>query len=322
MPVILQQHFLPSDRVYQDVEEVLYHYPRQYFSRVAPFEPFIYYRPLGRGTPREDSRHYFGHGVLGEPWGDPDDDRLRFVPIVQYERFPKLVPLRDSAGRYFETGTSTQPQGQSAVRTIAEIAYHRILAAADVAVTGVSALPAMAVGLRAYVPAPSTWPKDELRMIREVPRGAGYLPRAAGPPNIYEAAALQERARADHQRVLSEIVAKVNQLGGTCWYNNNIDLLTRVGDQRLLIEAKSLNDLHDAIHRMRYGMGQLLDYSIRYRAEIEGAEPILAFGRAPDRETSWIAEILDANGIGFVASNGAEAIPLNDSAREKVLFRQ
>jgi hypothetical protein len=323
MPVILQQHFLPSDRVYQDVEEVLYHYPRQYFSRVLPFEPFIYYRPLGRGTQRSDSRHYFGHGVLGEPWSDPDDERLRFVPLFQYERFPTLVPLRDAAGRYYETGTSTQPQGQSAVRSLSEIAYHRILAAADVAVTGVSALPVSAIAEQVvYLPPPATWPKDDLRIIREVPRGAGYVPRNTGPPNVYEAAALQERARADHQRVLSEIVAKVNQLGGTCWYNNNIDLLTNVGGQRLLIEAKSLNDTHDAIHRMRYGMGQLFDYSVRYRAEIEGAEPVLAFGRAPDRETSWISQILDANGVGFVASIDGNAVPLNDAARDKVLFRQ
>ncbi len=321
MPVVLQQHFLSAERAYEDVEEVLYHYPRQYFSRVRPFEPFVYYRPLGRGTVRNDSRHYFGHGILGEPWPDARDEYLRFVPVVQYQPFGTIVPLRDPLGNYYETGTPAVPQAQSAVRSISEIAYHRILAAADVAVTGLSALPSTAIIEREpYAYPPLSWPKDDLRMIDAVPPGAGYIPRASGPPNVYEAAALQERARADHQRVLAEIVTKVIGRGGTCWYNNNIDLLTRVGAERLLVEAKSLNDLRDAVHRMRYGLGQLLDYRTRYRAEIEGARLVLAFGRSPDRETSWIANILDENDVAFVSLIGDRVVPVNEAARTTQLF--
>ena len=321
MPVILQQHFLSSDREYADVEGVLYHYPSQYFSRVKPFDSFIYYRPLGKSAPRPDSRHYFGHGILGEPWPDPVNDRLRFAPIIQYEPFPTPVPLRGPRGDYYETGAPTGPQAQSAVRTISEIAYHRILAAGDVAVTGVARLQSALLAERSgYVARPSMWPKDALRLAERVPPGAGYVPRAGDLPNVYEAAALQERARADHQRVLAEIVAKTQRLGGTCWYNNNIDLLAKLGEQRLLIEAKSLNDVRDAVHRMRYGLGQLMDYRVRYRAEIEGAEPVLAFGRPPDRETSWIAEILNENGVAFVSSIGGEVVPMNDLARSKALF--
>ena len=48
MPVILTQHFSPSDRVYEDAEFSLYHFPRIYFSRVRPYDRFIYYRPLGK----------------------------------------------------------------------------------------------------------------------------------------------------------------------------------------------------------------------------------------------------------------------------------
>jgi hypothetical protein len=321
VPVVLQQHFLQADRAYADVEGVLYHYPRQYFGRVTPFEPFIYYRPLGKAAARPDSLHYFGHGVMGEPWPDPKDGKLRYAPIVQYERFQTLVTLRDPLGNYYETGTERAPQAQSAVRDISEIAYHRILAAANVAVTGISALPATtAVEISGYRTVPLPWPKDDLRVITHVPAGAGYVPRGQDPPSVYEAAALQERARADHQRVLSEIVAKVNTLGGSCRYNNNIDLLTHVGDEGLLIEAKSLNDLNDAVHRMRYGLGQLLDYRVRYRAEIDGASPVLAFGRPPDRNTGWIAEILQANGVAFVASIEGNVIPLNECGRQTKLF--
>jgi len=299
----------------------LYHYPRQYFTRIRPFEPFIYYRPLGKGTLRLDSRHYFGHGVLGEPWPDPHNNQLRYVPVEKYEPFRTIVPLRDQIGNYYETGTPDVPQGQSAVRLISEIAYHRILAAADVAVTGISSLPSTAVVERVgYAAASSSWPKDNLRIIQKIPPGAGYVPRSSGPPNVYEAAALQERARADHQRVLAEIVAKVLRLGAHCWYNNNIDLLVAYGSQRLLIEAKSLNDVRDSVHRMRYGLGQLMDYRTRYRVEIEGAEPVLVFGRAPDREASWISEILDENGVAFVSSVGDELVPMNNAARRKTLF--
>jgi hypothetical protein len=323
MPVILQQHFPQDDqpRTYADVEGVLYHYPRQYFERVAPFERFIYYRPLGNARRRPDSLHYFGHGVLGEPWPDPNSDKLRYAPIIQYEPFHQIVSLRDPLGNYYETGTARSPQAQSAVRRISDIAFHRILAAAHVAVTGISAIPVTtAVEIAGYLSVSSAWPKDRLRVITDVPAGAGYVPHDGSPPNVYEAAALQERAREDHQRVLSQIVAKVNTLGGQCHYNNNIDLLTHLGQERLLIEAKSLNDLNDAVHRMRYGLGQLLDYQVRYRAEIEGASPVLAFGRPPDRNTGWIADILEDNGVAFVASIEGALIPLNERGRRTKLF--
>jgi hypothetical protein len=143
-------------------------------------------------------------------------------------------------------------------------------------------------------------------------------PRA--PPNVYEAAALQERARADHQRVLGLIVREVQAKGGTCLYNNNVDLLSKLGDERLLVEAKSLNDLLDAVDRMRYGMGQLLDYGVRYRSELQGAKPMLAFGRPPASDAQWIGDILQENGVAFAAATGDALIPLNERARLTRLF--
>jgi hypothetical protein len=316
--LVLSQHFSPSDRPYQDVEGALYHYPRQYFGRVTPFASFIYYRPGGASVRRADDRHYFGHGVVGTPYPDPNDARLRFVDIIQYEPFPAPVRLRDPLGNYYETGTPAVPQGQSAVRDISDVAYHRILAAAGVAMTGVSLL-ASTLRLEHAVPA-SSWPKDNFREIERVPPGAGYVPRTGDPPNVYEAAALQERARADHQRVLGLILAAVRRRGGICLYNNNVDLLARFGNERLLVEAKSLNDLRDAVDRMRYGMGQLMDYAVRYRAEILDAQPMLAFGRAPAQDAAWIADVLQANGVAFACSAGDELLPLNERARETRLF--
>lgn len=266
MPVVLSQHFLQEDRVYLDAEGALYHYPKVYFSRVLPYDRFIYYRPLGRSRPRSDSRHYFGHGVLGTPYGDPVRPDHRFVDVVQYEPFPRPVPIEDGLGAYYESGVPQSPNFQSAVRTISEIAYHRI------------------------------------------PEGAGYVPREGVAIDIYESAALQERARTDHQRVLQMISAEVTRRGGA-WLYNNIDLYATLGSQRMLVEAKSLTDAREAVNRMRYGMGQLFDYRVRYRAEVDDAQPVSAFGAPPDRETAWIGEILHENGVALVIADQSALRP-------------
>jgi hypothetical protein len=318
VPLVLSQHFLSSDRMYQDVEGALYHYPKQYFGRIKPFASFVYYRPGGGSVRRPDERHYFGHGVLGVPYADPNDPGLRFVDVIQYDPFPQAVPLRDPMANYYETGTPAVPQGQSAVREITDIAFHRILAAAGVAVTGLSQLPST-LNL-SYAAARATWPTDAFRPMDEVPPGAGYIPRTGDPPNVYEAAALQERARADHQDVLGLILARVKSKGGTCLYNNNVDLLANFGNERILVEAKSLNDLRDAVDRMRYGLGQLLDYGVRYRAELQGAKPLLAFGAAPSSDAGWIAEVLEENGVAFASRTGNDLRPMNERARACPLF--
>ena len=62
---------------------------------------------------------------------------------------------------------------------------------------------------------------------------------------------------------------------------------------------------------MRYGLGQLFDYQVRYRAEIENAEPVLAFGARPPPELGWIATILQENNVSFVAKVGERITPLN-----------
>lgn len=321
MPVILSQIFAPVDRVYKDAEWSLYHYPRQYFSRVTPYDRFIYYRPHGKRASRADSSHYFGHGILGMPFADLDDESHRFVPLIRCERFPTLVPLKDHFGRYFETESERPIQGQSAVRALGEIPYQRILAAANVVSSGISLMPSTEeVAASAYVGVPIAPPRDEIRRITEIPAGAGYLPKGEYKLDLQESAALQERARADHQILLRRIGNLTRAKGGSFWYNNHIDLVVELGEERSLIEAKSLNDVRDAVNRMRYGMGQLLDYGVRYRADLNGATPVLAFGQPPDRETSFVATILQENGIGFVSQDDTQLIPLNDRARSLRLF--
>jgi hypothetical protein len=107
---------------------------------------------------------------------------------------------------------------------------------------------------------------------------------------------------------------------GQCLFNNNVDLLASFASQRLLVEAKSLTVQSAAVDRMRYGMGQLFDYGVRYRAEIGRAQPVLAFGAIPSSEVGWISTILQENGIAFIARQRDSLLPMNDAARELPIF--
>ena len=322
MPVILTQHYSPADRIYEDAEYSLYHYPKQYFSRVNAYDRFIYYRPLGKSAARADSKTYFGYGILGQWWPDPARTDHRFVPIVQGDAFPRRVPMMDSRGTYYETETATPPAFQSAVRSISETAYWKILAAADTSALGVSLLPSTeAIAAQPYAAAAGA-PVDKFRSATTIPPGAGYQPSGDNRLNVYESAALQERARADHQRVLQLVQREVLKRGGTTWYNNNIDLYARIGEARMLIEAKSLLDVRAAVDRMRYGIGQLADYEFRYRAELESPQKVLAFGSPPDAAASWIGSLLEDQRIALIANAGENLQPLNDSARALSIFKE
>lgn len=322
MPVVLSQHFSPNDRIYEDAEGSVYHYPRQYFSRIRPYDSFVYYRPLGKSQPRPDSKYYFGYGMLGLPYTDPNRQDHRFVDLIRYQPFRNLVPLRDPLGNYYETGTPTQLPTQAAVRQIGELDFLRILAAAGVAQVGISQMPnTEEIVASAYHGPPIAMPTDDLREISAIPGGTGYKPNTDHVIDAYESAALQERARADHQGVLSLILNRVHRVSGQCWYNNNIDLFVRVGDSQYLVEAKSLVNPSRAVDRMRYGIGQLADYDARYQSKVGPFSKVLAFGRPPDRDTSWVATVLDRVDVAFIAAERGNIVPLNDHARSIDLFR-
>lgn len=319
MPVVLSQRTWHGDPKYLDREGVIYHYPRQYRSRINDFDRFVYYRPASGATPEQAST-YVGHGVLGTSFEDWARAGHWFIDIAWYEPFPIPVPLR-TQGVFVETENSTSPQFQSAARPIRETAYYRILMLGGVSAGREFAPPVTTETVAAigYAPALSAIPKDSLREALIIPEGTGYVPSGKALPSVYESAALQERARKDHNATLEMIRGAAERLGGHCWYNNNIDLFVRYGGRRLLVEAKSLNDARQSVDRMRYGMGQLFDYRVRYRAETEDAEPVLAFGAMPDRATSWIATILEENGVAFIARSGSRLLPLNARAESLAL---
>jgi hypothetical protein len=211
-------------------------------------------------------------------------------------------------------------QGRS-VRYIDEIDYYRILDAAGLTGAAWQESPTVDDALSGLVVPDQRIdiPRDPFRPLIVVPDGTGYRPTGK-PIDIFEVANLQERARADHQHTLKLLKTLTEARGGNCCFNNSVDLLASFGEQRLLVEAKSLNISSAAVDRMRYGMGQLFDYGVRYRAQIGNAEPVLAFGSMPDREVAWISTILEETGVAFVARQRDGLLPMNDLARRLPLF--
>ncbi|MEO6913059.1 MAG: hypothetical protein ABI182_03435 [Candidatus Baltobacteraceae bacterium] len=323
MPLILTQHASRDLNRYLDREGLIYHFPAQYLPVVnrtlveAGDRRFLYQRPV-REAPVGEAGTYFGHGILSEPYRDEATPGHYWIDILNYQRL-RPVPLRDHSGLYYETGLS-EPimlRGRS-IRYVEPMRYFSILAAGH----AYSAIPEPVELQDSGVFAPTGAPMDAFREMLVVPPGTGYVPKDNLPPDRYEAAALHERARGDHQATVKLLMETISARGGTCFFNNNVDLLARIGGRRLLIEVKSLTRQSAAVNRMRYGIGQLMDYRVRYKAEIAGAEPILAFGTPPEREVGWIPNILQENGIAFVSRHGSEVTPGNELAQSLPIFQQ
>ena len=321
MPLVLMQRAWQDDPKYKDTEFSVYHYPRPYFDQIQGGEKFVYYRP-SRGAKTGEASAYFGCGELGDWWTDPQDQTHRFVGVRRPIKFPVPVPHVDQSDRMYESAFTNRSafQGRS-VRHIDDIDFYRILNAAGLtgavwhqAPTVDDVVSGMVVPSLAVDP-----PRDPFRPLTVVPDGTGYRPTGKAI-DVFEAAALQERARADHQDTLRLVKAMAESRGGRCLFNNNVDLLASFGERKLLVEAKSLNVPSAAVDRMRYGMGQLFDYGVRYRAEIGRAQPVLAFGAMPSQEVGWISTILQESGVAFIARQREALLPMNEAAKSLPLF--
>ncbi len=310
-----------DDPQYKDTEFVVYHYPQQYFDRIHGGERFVYYRP-SRGARQREASAYFGCGELGDVWADPFDRTHRYVGIRKPIRFDSPVAYVDARGTMYESNFSSRNgfQGQS-VRHIDDFDYYRILAAAGLTGAMFDEAPTIDDVMDGRVSPLVTPPLYEFRPMNVVPEGTGYVPTGSVGPDVQESAALQERARADHQATVRLLKNQVDAHGGACLFNNNVDLLARFDDRRYLIEVKSLNRKAASVDRMRYGMGQLFDYGVRYRAEIGNAQAVLAFGSMPHQDVSWIAQILQGNDVAFIARDAESLRPMNDLARALPVFR-
>src|SRR4051794_20656255 len=63
-----------SDRRMQwhDVTGVRYHYPNGYCNKIKPGEKFVYYRGVHREHGPRGPATYFGAGIIGDVWPDPE----------------------------------------------------------------------------------------------------------------------------------------------------------------------------------------------------------------------------------------------------------
>ena len=57
---------------WQDLTGVAYHFPNQYKGRVLPGREFVYYRGVRRKGGGRGVAEYFGTGIIGSVWSDPD----------------------------------------------------------------------------------------------------------------------------------------------------------------------------------------------------------------------------------------------------------
>jgi hypothetical protein len=321
MPLVLMQRAWRDDPKYKDTEFSIYHYPRQYFDQIRGGEKFVYYRPA-RGAKSGEESSYFGCGELGDWFEDPQDPTHRFVGIRKPISFDRPVPHVDPQDRMYESSFRDRNafQGRS-VRHVDDLDFYRILDAAGLTAAVWQQAPTVDDVASGFLipPAGIAPPRDAFRPLTVVPDGTGYRPTGR-TIDVFEAAALQERARADHQATLKLVKRMTEERGGSCLFNNNVDLLASFDDRRLLVEAKSLNLPSSAVDRMRYGMGQLFDYGVRYRAEIGKAQPVLAFGTVPPNDAGWIATILQETGVAFIARERDGLLPLNDAAKELPIF--
>ncbi len=264
MTVVLSQRTWHGDAKYLDREGVIYHYPRQYRARISDFDKFIYYRPA-HGAAEEERSAYVGHGVLGVSYEDWARANHWFVNVAWYEPFARPVPLRD-VGIFVETESATSPQFQSAARPIRDTAYYRILMLGGVS-SGREFAPLTTESVQSigYAPSLALAPTDAFREALTIPEGTGYVPSGKALPSVYESAALQERARKDHNATLELVRRAAERLGGRCWYNNNIDLFVRCGEQKLLVEAKSLTDARQSVQpdALRHGAALRLSRSLQ-----------------------------------------------------------
>lgn len=319
MPVVLMQKAWRDDPQYKDTEFVIYHFPRRYFDEIRGGERFLYYRP-SHGAPRGEASSYFGCGELGDVYPDPYDPEHRYVEIKKPIRFAHPVPFHDAAEQMYESRFPTRNsfQGRS-IRYIDDLDFYRILAAAGLTGAIFADAPTVDDVIAGRVSPLRSPPRDAFRPLNVVPEGTGYRPNGS-LPDVYEAAALQERARKDHQDTLKLLKSMIDRRGGSCLFNNNVDVLASFAEQRFLIEVKSLVRQASAVDRMRYGMGQLFDYSVRYRAEIGRAKPVLAFGSKLQNDVAWVSEILEGNDVAFVVRERDELRPVNELAKRLPIF--
>jgi len=137
VPLVLASNDANSGSKYawKDLTGVHYHFPNNYRNVIKPGERFVYYRGVRRLGGRRGVAEYFGHGIVGRIWRDPeiaeDAPKSRwawYCAVDQYRPFGVPVPAKID-GTFFEN--IRRNKWRDGVRLLSEDVYLRLLAAAD-----------------------------------------------------------------------------------------------------------------------------------------------------------------------------------------------
>lgn len=105
------------DSDYADITGVQYEFPDRYRGAVKQGERFIYYRGA-----RSGASGYFGDGVVGEI--RPSTKAAHLVALVHdVVLYDEVVPIKDAAGNYLETGSTSGTNWANGVRRINDAAF-------------------------------------------------------------------------------------------------------------------------------------------------------------------------------------------------------
>jgi len=111
---------------------VQYQFPNTYKNRVQPSRPFIYYRGVRRASGKRGPAEYFGSGVIGDVWPDPDQPpdtpaarRRWFCAIESYVPFEIPVPAKRDGAPYEDITNSLG--WRTGVREISQATYDSIV---------------------------------------------------------------------------------------------------------------------------------------------------------------------------------------------------
>jgi len=135
MPLVLASNeVIVSDHAWKDITGVQYHYPNGYRNVIRTGERFVYYRGVHRANGKRSQAEYFGQGVIGDIWRDPQVAPSApkakwawFCGIEDYVPFSPALPAKIN-GAFFEQIAANQ--WRNGVRKISQAAFDRILSAA------------------------------------------------------------------------------------------------------------------------------------------------------------------------------------------------
>jgi hypothetical protein len=133
MPIVLTTNeVIQSGHIWKDVTGEQYHFPNQYRNLITTGTDFIYYRGTKRRNGAKGEMEYFGRGVIGDVWLDPDtEDEPRgrqnwYCTIDQYHEFHSPVLAKDGEVT-IETVMHPQNHWRRAVRKLTDEQYDEIV---------------------------------------------------------------------------------------------------------------------------------------------------------------------------------------------------